>query len=257
MEHHPEFAALRPPARAPGDPTHAFDVATLRQFVGAPVPIGILESAADRAVQCGRVLEDTLIVGPPGSGKAVVARALARDAAQRTIEVDAAWLRSGKHVVRAMRALEDRDVLLVRRIDELRPASMRMLASMMVARGLARELDRGPTLADCTVIATAETLPRHGACLRRIFALGVELPVPSHEALVAAGFRAALAHGAAATPEVRAAIERRVSAAIAGGWTRGAARSSGSSSATASAVVRGGGGGVNVEAIARLVAGVG
>lgn len=218
MERHPEPRTARAATRVPGDPARLFDVATLRQFAGAECAVTLLEAAADRAVQCGRVLEDTLIVGPPDSGKAVVARALARDAAQRIVEIDAAWARSTKHVARALRALEDRDALVVRRIDDLRPGPMRMLVSMMAARTLPRELDAGPALADCTVIATAERIPRHGACLRRLFPLAVELPSPCADAWVAAGFRAALALGAPPTPEVRAAVERRVQAACAGTW---------------------------------------
>ena len=218
MERHHEPRTARAATRAPGDPARPFDIATLRQFAGAECAVTLLEAAADRAVQCGRVLEDTLIVGPPDSGKAVVARALARDAAQRIVEIDAAWARSTKHVARALRALEDRDALVVRRIDDLRPGPMRMLVSMMAARTLPRELDAGPALADCTVIATAERIPRHGACLRRLFPLAVELPSPCADAWVAAGFRAALALGAPPTPEVRAAVERRVQAACAGTW---------------------------------------
>lgn len=218
MERHHEPRTARAATRAPGDPARPFDIATLRQFAGAECAVTLLEAAADRAVQCGRVLEDTLIVGPPDSGKAVVARALARDAAQRTVEIDAAWARSTKHVARALRALEDRDALVVRRIDDLRPGPMRMLVSMMAARTLPRELDAGPALADCTVIATAERIPRHGACLRRLFPLAVELPSPCVDAWVAAGFRAAVALGAPPTPEVRAAVERRVQAACAGTW---------------------------------------
>ena len=218
MERHHEPRTARAATRAPGDPARPFDIATLRQFAGAECAVTLLEAAADRAVQCGRVLEDTLIVGPPDSGKAVVARALARDATQRIVEIDAAWARSTKHVARALRALEDRDALVVRRIDDLRPGPMRMLVSMMAARTLPRELDAGPALADCTVIATAERIPRHGACLRRLFPLAVELPSPCADAWVAAGFRAALALGAPPTPEVRAAVERRVQAACAGTW---------------------------------------
>ena len=261
MEQHPESAAARQRARAPGDPSHAFDVATLRQFVGAPWAIGVLEGAADRAVQCGRVLEDTLIVGPPGSGKSVVARALARDAAQRVVEVDAAWVRSTKHVARAMRALEDRDALVMRRVDELRPGPMRMLASMMVARTLPRELDPGPALAECTIIATAERIPRHGASLRRMFPLAVELPSPCADAWVAAGFRAAQALGAPPTPEVRAAVERRIEAAAVGAWLAGGEGAG--SGATAGGSGRGErvsgcpGMAVNLAAIARIVAAVG
>lgn len=256
MERHPEPRTARAATRAPGDPARLFDVATLRQFAGAASAIALLESAADRAVQCGRVLEDTLIVGPPDSGKAVVARALARDAAQRTVEVDAAWARGTKHVARALRALEDRDALVVRRIDELRPGPMRMLVSMMAARTLPRELDAGPALADCTVIATAERIPRHGACLCRLFPLAVELPSPCADASVAAGFRAAVALGAPPTPEVRAAVERRIEAAAVGAWLAGRGSSAGASG-------RGGrvhgcpGMAVNLAAIARIVAAAG
>ncbi len=168
MERHPEPRTARAATRAPGDPARPFDIATLRQFAGAASAIALLESAADRAVQCGRVLEDTLIVGPPDSGKAVVARALARDAAQRA----------------------------------------------------------------------------------------VELPSPCADASVAAGFRAAVALGAPPTPEVRAAVERRIEAAAVGAWLAGRGSSAGASG-------RGGrvhgcpGMDVNLAAIARIVAAAG
>ena len=210
MERPPEPRTARAARRVPGDPARMFDVATLRQFVGAGPAITLLEDAADRAVQTGRVLEDTLILGPASSGKSVVARALARDAAQRAIEIDAAWARSSRQVARALRAIEERDALILRRIDELRPGPLRMLVSMMAARSMPRELVAGPALADCTVIATAERMPRRGGDLARHFGLVVEVPSPSHESIVAAAFRAAVAMGAECAPDVRSTIERRV-----------------------------------------------
>lgn len=258
MERHHEPRTARAGTRAPGDPARLFDIATLRQFAGAASAVALLESAADRAVQCGRVLEDTLIVGPPDSGKAVVARALARDAAQRTIEVDAAWARSAKHVARALRALEDRDAIVVRRVDELRPGPMRMLVSMMAARTLPRDLDAGPALAGCTVIATAERIPRHGAGLRRMFPLAVELPSPCTDAWAAAGFRAAVALGAPPTPEVRAAVERRIEAAAVGAWlARGGAGLGEGGSGRAGRGPGCPGMAMNLAGIARIVAAAG
>jgi hypothetical protein len=133
---------------------------------------------------------------------------------------------------------------------------MRMLVSMMAARTLPRELDAGPTLADCTVIATAERIPRHGACLRRIFALAVELPSPCADACVAAGFRAAQALGAPPTPEVRAAVERRIEAAAVGAWLAGRGSSAGASGRRGR-VHECPGIAVNLAAIARIVAAAG
>ena len=86
MSEHPESVARRASMRAGGDPAHLMDVAALRQFVGAPVAVALLEDAADRAVGATRPLEDTLLLGPDDSGKQLVARALARDAAQRAVE---------------------------------------------------------------------------------------------------------------------------------------------------------------------------
>ena len=87
MSAQPDPVAARALARVSGDPSRLLDVATLRQFVGADTAVAVLEDAADRAVGAGRPLEDTLIVGPDDAGKQVVARALARDAAQRIVEL--------------------------------------------------------------------------------------------------------------------------------------------------------------------------
>ena len=212
MSSHPDPVAARARARVPGDPAHLLDVAALRQFVGAPSAIAVLEDTADRAVSSGRVLEDTLILGPDESGKQVVARALARDAAQRVVELDAAWPRNAKHLAKVVRSLEDRDALLLRRVDELRPAALRMLVSLMGMRTLPREADAGAPMADCTVIATAVCIPRRMQVLRRMFSLQVELPPPTPDALTAAAFRAAQALGAAGTPELRAEVARHVAA---------------------------------------------
>ena len=55
-----------------------------------------------------------------------------------------------EHVARIVRSLEDRDALILRRIDELRPAQLRMLVSLMGMRTLPREADAGSPMADCT-----------------------------------------------------------------------------------------------------------
>jgi hypothetical protein len=209
MSAHPDPAIARVSARVPGDPSRLLDVAALRQFMGAPTVTAVLEDAADRAVSAGRILEDTLITGPEDSGKQVVARALARDAAQRAVEVDAAWIRSARHMARILRALEDRDALLLRRADELRPATLRMLASLMGMRTLPRDADRGQPMADCTVIATAVALPRRAFVLRRMCSLHVELPPAGPDARAAAAFRAAQALGMPGTPDLRARLEAR------------------------------------------------
>lgn len=209
MSAHPDPAIAGMLARVPSDPSRLLDVAALRQFVGAPTVIAVLEDAADRAVSAGRILEDTLITGPEDSGKQLVARALARDAAQRAVEVDAAWIRNARHMARVLRSLEDRDALLLRRVDELRPATLRMLASLLGMRTLPREADRGQPMADCTVIATAVALPRRAFVLRRMCALHVELPPAGPDARAAAAFRAAQALGLPGTPELRARMEAR------------------------------------------------
>jgi replication-associated recombination protein RarA len=215
MSAQPDPVAARASARVPGDPAHLLDVAALRQFAGAATAVAVLEDAADRAVSAGRPLEDTLILGPDDAGKQVVARALARDAAQRIVEMDAAWPRNAKHLARIVRALEDRDALLLRRVDELRPAALRMLVSLMGMRTLPREADAGAPMADCTVIATAVALPRRMQVLRRMFPLQVELPSPPPDALIAAAYRAAQALGAPGTTELRTALAERVAAVAA------------------------------------------
>lgn len=192
------------------DPAHLMDIAAVRQFVGAPIQTNILESAADRAVGAGRVLEDTLIVGAMDSGKQVIARALARDCMQRPVEVDGASIRNSKHMSRILRSLDNGDALLLRRVDELRPATMRMLVSLLGMRSLPAESDRGQPIADCTVIATAVTLVRRMEVLRRIFPLQVELPVPSVDGRVAAAFRAVQALGIPGSAELRTTIAERV-----------------------------------------------
>lgn len=209
MSAHHDPVVARASSRVQGDPSRLLDIAALRQFAGAPTVIAVLEDAADRAVSSGRILEDALITGPEDSGKQLVARALARDAAQRAVEVDAAWIRNARHMARVLRSLEDRDALLLRRADELRPAILRMLVSLMGMRTLPREADRGQPMADCTVIATAVALPRRAFVLRRMCALHVELPPAGHEARAAAAFRAAQALGLAGTPELRARLEAR------------------------------------------------
>lgn len=188
----------------PADPARVLDVAAVRQFVGAPLAVAVLEDAADRAVTAGRPLEDTLLTGPDACGKQVVARALARDADQRAVEVDAGWVRSARHMARILRSVEDRDALVVRRVDELRPGALRMLASLMGMRSLPREADRGTSMADCTVIATAQAVTRRMAALCRLFPLQVELPEPTTEARIAAAYRAAQALGLEGTPQLRA-----------------------------------------------------
>ena len=210
MSAQPDPVTARAAARVCGDPSRLLDVATLRQFVGAPLAVAVLEDAADRAVAEGRVLEDTVILGPDGSGKQLVARALARDADQRIVELDAAWVRNAKHVARIVRSLEDRDALILRRIDELRPAQLRMLVSLMGMRTLPREADAGSPMADCTVIATAVTVPRRLSVLRRLCPLWVELPHPCAEAQTAAAYRAALALGLPGSPQLRANIADQV-----------------------------------------------
>jgi Holliday junction resolvasome RuvABC ATP-dependent DNA helicase subunit len=210
MSAQPDPVAARAQARVPGDPSRLLDVAALRQFVGADTAVAVLEDAADRAVGAGRPLEDTLIVGPDDAGKQVVARALARDAAQRIVELDAAWPRNARHLARIVRALEDRDALLLRRIDELRPGPLRMLVSLMGMRTLPREAEPGAPMADCTVIATATTVTRRMHVLRRMFPLQVELPAPGTEALTAAAYRAAQALGSPGSAELRAALAERV-----------------------------------------------
>ena len=210
MPGHPESAPSHAAPRAARDPAHLLDVAALRQFAGAPAAIAVLEDAADRAVGDGRVLEDTLILGPEDCGKQVVAQALARDAHQRAVEVDAAWIRSPRHLSRVLRSIEDRDALLLRRVDELRPGALRMLASLLGMRTLPREADRGHAVADCTVIATAVALPRRMQVLRRMFPLRVELPSPCTGARTAAAYRAVQALGVAGSAEVRASIAARI-----------------------------------------------
>jgi len=196
--------------RVPGDPAHLMDVATTRQFIGAPRVVAILEDAADRAVAACRVLEDTLITGPDDCGKQIVARALARDADQRIIEVDAAWIRDARHMARVLRSLEDRDALILRRVEELRPTTLRMFVSLLGMRGLPREADNGEPVADCTVITTAVGLPRSMHVLRRMFPLHVELPAPCTEARAAAAFRAIQAMGVTGTPELRIMVAERM-----------------------------------------------
>lgn len=196
---------------AAADPARLLDIAATRQFVGAPLAVALLEDAADRAVSSGRPLEDTLIVGPESCGKQLVARAVARDADQRAVEVDAAWIRNARHMARVLRTMDDRDALLLRRVDQLRPPSLRVLASMMGMRSLAREADRGPSLADCTVIATAESVTRRMGFLCRLFSLQVELPAPSTDARIAAAFRAAQALGMPGTPALRAEVSAWIS----------------------------------------------
>ena len=68
MSEHPESVTARAAARVPSDPSHLMDVAALRQFVGASCAVAVLEDAADRAVTAGRVLEDTLLMGPDDCG---------------------------------------------------------------------------------------------------------------------------------------------------------------------------------------------
>jgi hypothetical protein len=52
---------MRVDTRALGHPAHFMDVATTRQFMGAPRVIAILEDAVDRAVAAGRVRLATLM----------------------------------------------------------------------------------------------------------------------------------------------------------------------------------------------------
>ena len=210
MSEHRDAMTTRTGTRVLGDPAHFMDVATTRQFMGAPRVVAILEDAADRAVAAGRVLEDTLITGPDDCGKQIIARAVARDADQRTVEVDAAWIRDAKHMARVLRSIDDRDALIVRRVEELRPAALRMFVSLLGMRALPREADSGEPVADCTVIATAVVLPRSMHVLRRMFPLQVELSAPCAVARAAAAFRAIQAMGVTGTPELRTMVAERM-----------------------------------------------
>jgi hypothetical protein len=213
MSEQPERIGARAPARVPGDPSRLLDVAALRQFVGAPHAVAILEGAVERAIAAGRVLEHALIVGPDDSGKQVLARALARDALQRPVEVDGFWVRDAKHMRRILRALDDRDALLLRHADELRPAAFRMLLSRLGMQRLPRDADRGAPVAACTLIATitpAPRMPKRLHALRRLCALEVGLPHPCDAARTAAALRAAHALGCPATEATRNAVHARI-----------------------------------------------
>lgn len=214
MSEQPERTGARAPARVPGDPARLLDIATLRQFVGAPQAVAVLEGAVERALAAGRVLEHVLIAGPDDSGKQVLARALARDALQRAVEVDGFWIRDARHMRRVLRALDDRNALLLRHADELRPGAFRMLLSRLGMQGLPREADRGAPVAACTLVATitpAPRMPRRLHALRRMCALEVALPHPCDAARAAAALRAAHALGCPATDATRSAVLSRLS----------------------------------------------
>lgn len=204
------------------NPAHLQDIATVRQFAGAPEAVAILEHALELALMQARRLEHVLITGPADCGKQVLARALARDYAQPAMEIDAAWIRSSRQLARALKRMEDRDALLLRRIDELHPASLRLLVSVMGMRTLRRDPESTKQLADITVIATASDR-WHGAqrmraaCSGRGFALHLALPAPTIPARTAAAIRAMQALGAPPTPQARAVAERCVAHAAARG----------------------------------------
>ena len=54
MSEHRDARTMHAGTRTLGDPAHFMDVATTRQFMGAPRIIAILEDAVDRAVAAGR-----------------------------------------------------------------------------------------------------------------------------------------------------------------------------------------------------------
>jgi hypothetical protein len=124
---------------------------------------------------------------------------------------------------------------------------------MMAARSMPRELVAGPALADCTVIATAERMPRRGGGVAGQFALCVALPVPGIDASIAAAFRAAQALGMPASAEARKAVELRVEAASVGAWPHPTGHPL-PSREDAWAASGGHRNPINLEAIARMVA---
>ena len=217
MSEQPERIGARAPARVPGDPSRLLDVAALRQFVGAPHAVAILEGAVERAIAAGRVLPHVLIMGADDCGKQVLARALARDALQDAVEVDAAWVRDAAHMARILRALDDGSALLLRRADALRPAALRMLVSRFGMRTLPREADRGAPIADCTLIATTDAAMPRGSkrsryeALARLCPVHVTLPVPCPAARATAALRGAVALGRRSTPELRTLAAQAVS----------------------------------------------
>jgi hypothetical protein len=216
MSEQPERIGARAPARVPGDPSRLLDVAALRQFVGAPVAVAILEGVVERALAADGQLPHVLITGPDESGKQVLARALARDALQTAIEVDAAWVRDAKHMARILRSLEDCDALLVRRADELRPHALRALVSQLGMGTMPRDVERGTSIAGITLIATAGAPAARGKprtrlhALERLCAVRVTLPPPCAAAQAMAALRGAVALGVRATPELRAAALQHV-----------------------------------------------
>ncbi|MFO0961545.1 MAG: hypothetical protein U0625_01415 [Phycisphaerales bacterium] len=214
----PPAARPSPPARRATDPARLLEIATLRQFVGADEAVAVLEHAVELALRESRRLEHTLIAGPPDAGKQILARALARDALQRTVEVDATWIRSAHQLGRMLRRLAHRDLLVLHRADLLGTHARRVLVSLLGLRTLRRDPETTKQLADITLVATASDATTAAlAPLARACPLRVIVPAPDFAARVAATARAAVALGMAPTPATRAAAEAQLSRALARG----------------------------------------
>lgn len=201
MDDHTQGAAAggpqrrRRPTRPAQDRARIFDAPTIRSFDGPYGSMQVLEAAVDQANMDARRLEHILVAGPAGCGKQVLARAVVRELAQRSVEIDGESVENLPHLMEIVRPLRDRDVLVVRHLDLMAARGQHHLAVIVGERraprltratqerrewlGLTTPEPTPPPLPDFSLLATAGDVLKVQPVLRRLFELTVKLATPS------------------------------------------------------------------------------
>jgi Holliday junction resolvasome RuvABC ATP-dependent DNA helicase subunit len=179
---------------ATADRARIFEAPTIRCFDAPAGSMHVLEAAVDQANMDARRLEHLLLVGPAGSGKQVLARAVVRELAQQAVEVDGESVENLPHLLAIIRPLRNRDVLVVRHVDQMAPRGQQHLAVIVGERRVPRvtrtalerqewlglaEPEPPAVIPEFSLLATAADPAKVQPMLARHVELTVRLAAPS------------------------------------------------------------------------------